>query len=128
LITVLIGGHWMGDEAFQGAPEIAETDAQQYVEQNLNAWELLRLFGPHLSQELSLQSSDALALFRNALAGVQGAPWARYQPLLHPLKTERPEQDPKPSGCPRAPMPIQTPIVVASTSMAFSGVESPSKR
>lgn len=32
VITVLIGGHWMGDEAFEGNPEIAETDAPQYVE------------------------------------------------------------------------------------------------
>jgi hypothetical protein len=72
-VTVLIGEEWMGDEPLRGGPEMSETAARCFVEQRLKIWQSLGLFGPHLSQEAAFQGSEALALFRNALAGVQGA-------------------------------------------------------
>lgn len=71
--TVLIGEEWMGDEPLQGEPGMSETAARHFVEQRLNIWQRLGLFGPHLSQEVSLQGSEAVALFRNAFADVPGA-------------------------------------------------------
>jgi hypothetical protein len=67
-VTVMIGGDWMGDEPLQGDPAMTEMAAWQFVDQRLKIWEGFGLFGPHLSQELSLRGSEvALALFRNAL-------------------------------------------------------------
>ena len=72
--TVLIGGDWMGDEPLQGDPAMTEMAARRFVDQRLKIWEGFGLLGSHLSQELSLRGSEqALALFRNALAGVQKA-------------------------------------------------------
>jgi hypothetical protein len=65
-VTVLIGEEWMGDEPLQGDPEMTETAARHFVERRLKMWENLGLFGPYLSQELSLRGSEALALFRAA--------------------------------------------------------------
>ena len=70
-VTVLIGEAWMGDEPLQGEPEMSETAARHFVEQRLNIWQGLGLFGPHLSQELSWQASEALALFRAATTSEQ---------------------------------------------------------
>ena len=73
LIRVRIGGQWMGDMTLYGEPEVSETAARRFVEGHLKALEQIGLFGPHLSQEAAVYGSEALALFRNALARVQGA-------------------------------------------------------
>ena len=74
LIRVHLGGQWMGDVALHGEPEMAEMAARRFVERHLKIWEQVGLIGPHLSQEIALQGSEARTRFQAARADEKPRP------------------------------------------------------
>jgi hypothetical protein len=74
LIRVHLGGHWMGDVALHGQPQMAETVARRFVERHLKIWEQVGLIGPHLSHKAALQGAEARTGFQAPRANEKHRP------------------------------------------------------